>query len=68
MPIRVTRREKEVNQTTDNNGAGEGDGLTVRQVNGNIIISNGCGWSVTVEGNQATVYTDQGEIKVTTEN
>ena len=67
MPISVTRREQEV--PPDKEGVVRGKNFTVIQVNGNTIISDGCGWSVTVDSkNDVALYTDQGEIKVTTEN
>ena len=63
MPISVKHREQEV--PPDENGQVRGDGFVVIPTNnGEFTISNGCGWSVTVNGNEAAVYTDKGEIKI----
>ncbi|OGD78868.1 hypothetical protein A2368_00410 [Candidatus Collierbacteria bacterium RIFOXYB1_FULL_49_13] len=62
MPVSVKHREQEV--SPDKEGVARGDGFVVIPTQNGITISDGRGWSVTVNGNEAAVYTDKGEIKI----
>jgi|GEM_PF-4758960 hypothetical protein len=62
MPISVKHREQEL--PPDEKGGVRGDGFVVIPTSGGVIVSDGRGWSVTVNGDQATVYTEKGEIKI----